>query len=152
MDRPGWDAYFMSIAEVVSTRSTCLRRHVGAVIVKNKQIVSTGYNGAPKGVTHCSETGCLREQLNIPAGEKHEICRGSHAEINAIVQAASVGSSTEGAVIYCTHQPCAFCAKAIINAGIKKVIYKEGYPDILSGELMAEAGVRVERFNPEERD
>jgi len=146
MNRPDWDVYFMSIAEVVATRSTCIRRQVGAVIVKNKQIISTGYNGAPKGIPHCFETGCMREELGIPAGERHEICRGSHAEINAIVQAASVGSSTEGAVIYCTHEPCSFCTKAIINAGIKKVIYKESYPDALSRKLLSEAGIKAERL------
>ena len=111
--RPGWDEYFMSIAAVVSTRSTCLRRHVGAVIVRDRQIVSTGYNGAPKGTPHCAVTGCLREKMGIPSGERHEICRGSHAEVNAIAQAASMGSATVDSTIYCTHEPCSFCTKAI---------------------------------------
>lgn len=137
--RPGWDSYFMSIADVVSTRSTCLRRSVGAVIVRGRQIVSTGYNGAPKGVPHCEEVGCLRERLSVPAGERHEICRGSHAEINAIAQAAAVGSSTAGGTLYCTHEPCAFCTKALINAGIIRLVFRESYPDELSRALRKEA-------------
>jgi len=127
--RPGWDSYFMSIAKVVSTRSTCLRRRVGAVLVRDRQIISTGYNGAPKGVPHCEEVGCLREELSVPSGERHEICRGSHAEINAIAQAAAVGSQTAGATLYCTHEPCAFCAKALINAGVVRIVYRKPYPD-----------------------
>jgi dCMP deaminase len=142
--RPDWDSYFMSIADVVSTRSTCLRRKVGAVIVRDRQIISTGYNGAPKGVPHCADVGCLREQLSIPPGERHEMCRGSHAEINAIAQAAAVGSSTAGATLYCTHEPCSFCAKAIINAGIVRLVFREPYPDELSRKLRKEAGLEEE--------
>ena len=144
--RPSWDSYFMQIACVVATRSTCLRRQVGSIIVKNKQILSTGYNGSPCGISHCEETGCLREKLNIPSGERHELCRGAHAEQNAIVQAAVNGVSTEGGVLYCTHHPCSTCAKMIINAGIRKVVYVDGYNDELSTELFKEAGVSVQRF------
>lgn len=148
--RPGWDSYFMSIAKVVSTRSTCLRRKVGAVLVRDRQIISTGYNGAPKGVPHCEEVGCLREELSVPSGERHEICRGSHAEINAIAQAAAVGSQTAGATLYCTHEPCAFCAKALINAGIVRIVYRKPYPDELSRRVRKEAGMDETAF-PEGR-
>lgn len=144
--RPSWDEYFMAFARLAATRSTCLRRKVGAVIVKDKHIIATGYNGAPKGVRHCSETGCLREKLNIPSGQRHELCRGLHAEQNAIIQAALHGISTEGGIIYCTNQPCIICAKMIINAGIVKVVYEEGYTDELSSEMFSEAGIIVTRL------
>ncbi|MEA3507660.1 MAG: cytidine/deoxycytidylate deaminase family protein [Synergistota bacterium] len=145
--RPGWDAYFMSIAAVVSTRSTCLRRKVGAVIVKDRRIISTGYNGAPRGVLHCAETGCLREKLGIPSGERHEICRGSHAEVNAIAQAAAVGASTSGGALYCTHEPCSFCTKAVINAGLVKIVFVRTYPDELARMLRDEAGMETVRLD-----
>ena len=141
--RPDWDNYFMAIASVVATRSTCLRRKVGAVIVRDRQIISTGYNGAPKGVPHCAEVGCLREKLRIPSGERHEICRGAHAEINAIAQAAATGSTTAGADMYCTHEPCSFCTKAMINAGIRRVHYVFPYPDPLARQLRQEAGLET---------
>ena len=147
--RPDWESYFMTLAVVAATRSTCMRRQVGAVIVKNGQIISTGYNGSPKGTPHCSETGCLREQLKIPSGERQEMCRGSHAEMNAIAQAASVGVSTEGAVLYCTHSPCAYCTKAIINAGIKRLVFLYSYPDELAEKLREEAGLQSQVFPPE---
>ena len=139
MTRPDWDSYFMEIAQVVSKRSTCLRRFVGAVLVKNKQILATGYNGTPKGLAHCAETGCLREQLKVPSGKNHELCRGIHAEQNAVIQAAVHGVSVEGATLYCTHQPCVVCTKILINAGIKKIIYANPYPDKLAEEMMAAA-------------
>ena len=142
-DRPDWHTYFMEITELVARRSTCLRRHVGAVIVKNKRMLATGYNGAPAGVTHCSETGCLRARLNVPSGERHELCRGIHAEQNAIIQAAFHGVSIQGASLYCTNQPCSICAKMIINAGISAVYYKDGYDDPMSLEMFAEVGVRL---------
>lgn len=145
--RPGWDEYFMSIAAVVATRSTCLRRHVGAVIVRDRQIVSTGYNGSPKGTPHCEETGCMREKMEIPSGERHEICRGSHAEVNAIAQAAAMGSSTADSVIYCTHEPCSFCTKAIINAGIRRIVYLNPYPDPIACLLRDEAGIDSTRMS-----
>ena len=132
--RPDWDEYFMSFAELTAKRSTCLRRQVGAVIVKDRHIIATGYNGAPKGLVHCTERkeGCLREEMKIPSGERHELCRALHAEQNAIIQAATLGQSIEGATIYITHQPCVICAKMLINAGIERIVVKEGYPDPLS--------------------
>ncbi|HHY44722.1 MAG TPA: cytidine deaminase [Firmicutes bacterium] len=145
--RPSWDEYFMELAEVVAKRSTCLRRNIGAVVVKDKRVLATGYNGAPTGLAHCSEVGCLRERLGIPSGERVEMCRGLHAEQNALVQAARYGISLEGAVIYCTNQPCVTCAKMLINAGIVKVIYKYPYPDKLAQDLLAESKVSVERLD-----
>jgi len=144
--RPSWDEYFIEIAEVVKTRSTCLRRQVGAVIVKDKQILSTGYNGAPTGLKHCEETGCLREQLEVPSGERHELCRGLHAEQNAIIQASLHGVKIEGATIYVTTQPCVVCAKMIINSGIKRVVYRGDYPDKLSARMLEESGITVQKF------
>ncbi len=141
--RPSWDEYFMDIVELVKTRSTCLRRQVGALIVKDKRILSTGYNGAPSGCSHCLERGCLREKLNIPSGQRHELCRGIHAEQNAIVQAAYSGTSVKGGTLYVTHQPCVMCAKMAINAGIKKIVFRGDYPDELSMELLEEAGIDV---------
>ena len=144
-NRPSWDEYFMEMAEVTAKRSTCLRRQVGAVIVQDKHIIATGYNGAPRGIEHCIERkgGCLREQLGVPSGEKHELCRALHAEQNAIIQAATLGQSVEGATIYVTNQPCVICAKMLINAGIEKIIVKEGYPDELAVEILEEAGIKI---------
>ncbi|MDR3588321.1 MAG: cytidine/deoxycytidylate deaminase family protein [Negativicutes bacterium] len=141
MTRPSWDEYFMDITLVVASRSTCLRRKVGAVVVKGKRLLTSGYNGAPQGLPHCGEVGCLREARGIPSGERHELCRGTHAEQNAIVQAALYGVAIDGATLYCTHQPCSGCTKMIINAGIKRIIYQEAYPDELAMELMAGAGI-----------
>lgn len=146
IERPDWDEYFMEIADVVKKRSTCLRRAVGALIVKDNRILATGYNGVPTGIEHCSVRGCLRDQLNIPSGERHELCRGTHAEQNAIVQAAYLGVSIAGATLYCTNQPCILCAKMIINAGIKRIVIKEGYPDERAEEMLTEAGLRVEKI------
>ncbi|MBQ6401935.1 MAG: dCMP deaminase family protein [Firmicutes bacterium] len=144
-NRPGWDEYFMEFAVLTARRSTCLRRQVGAVIVQDKHIVATGYNGAPRGLEHCAERkgGCLREQLGIPSGEKHELCRALHAEQNAIIQAATLGQSIEGGTIYITHQPCVICAKMIINAGIERIVVREGYPDELSVAILKEAGLKI---------
>jgi dCMP deaminase len=139
--RPSWDTYFMNITTLVAERSTCTRRAVGAIIVKDKRILSTGYNGAPTGIRHCFEVGCLRESLQVPSGERHELCRGIHAEQNAIIQAAYHGVSVKDAVLYCTNQPCAICAKMIINAGIKKIYYQSGYADALAQEMLTEAGI-----------
>ena len=133
----------MDITHLVAKRSTCIRRQVGAILVKDKRILSTGYNGAPSGVDHCLDVGCLREQKNIPSGERHELCRGSHAEQNAIVQAAAYGTSIKDAVLFCTNLPCSICIKMIINAGIKTIFYEEGYPDSLSEKLMKEAGIAL---------
>ncbi|MDA3935946.1 MAG: cytidine/deoxycytidylate deaminase family protein [Actinomycetota bacterium] len=141
MPRPSWDEYFMDITEKVSGRSTCLRRHTGAVLVKDKRILATGYNGVPKGLRHCEEVGCLREQRGIESGSNHELCRGIHAEQNAVLQAAKYGIAIDGATIYCTHQPCVLCAKILINAGVVEIVYRESYPDPLSAELLAEAGI-----------
>ncbi len=145
--RPEWDEYFMKIAELVSTRSTCLRRQVGAVLVKDKRILATGYNGAPSGITHCEITGCLREKLKVPSGERHELCRGLHAEQNVIIQAAYHGVSINGSVLYVTCYPCSICAKMIINAGIREVIIKEGYPDRMAKDFFNKAGVRVRNLS-----
>jgi dCMP deaminase len=144
MERPSWDEYFMEMALLTAKRSTCMRRNVGAVIVQDKHIIATGYNGAPKGIPHCEEIGgCLREKMNIPSGERHELCRALHAEQNAIIQAATLAQSIEGASIYITNQPCVICAKMIINAGIKRIIVREGYPDKLAVDLLAEAGLKI---------
>ena len=133
----------MKIAEEVSARSTCLRKRVGAVIVKDKRILSTGYNGAPRGIRHCLEVGCLRERMGVPSGEKHELCRGLHAEQNAVIQAALHGVSIADSTIYTTHQPCSLCAKILINAGVTEIRYLEDYTDSLADEMLAEAGVNV---------
>ncbi len=147
MPRPSWDEYFIEITKLVATRSTCLRRKVGAIFVRDRRILATGYNGAPKGLRHCEEIGCLRERLKIPSGERHELCRGVHAEQNAIVQAATSGVNLEGATLYSTTHPCILCSKLVINARAKKVIYLEGYPDQLAKEMLDEAGIVVERFD-----
>ncbi len=147
--RPSWHEYFMGICNLVATRSTCLRRQVGAVLVKEKRILCSGYNGAPKKVPHCSETGCLRAQLNIASGEKHELCRGVHAEQNAIIQAAYHGIQVNNSVLYCTNQPCSICAKIIINAGIKTIYYSHKYNDLLSLDMFDKAKVKLVCLNSE---
>ncbi len=144
--RPDWDEYFLDIAELVSRRSTCRRRSVGAVLVKDKRILTTGYNGAPTGLRHCLDLGCLREQCHVPSGERHELCRGLHGEQNAIIQAALHGVSVKGATLYCTNHPCVICAKMIINAGVLAVVFREGYSDELSEEMLGEAGVMVAKL------
>lgn len=144
--RPSWDEYFAEMLNIVKKRSTCLRRDVSAIIVKDNRIISTGYNGSPKGVKHCEELGCIREQMGVPSGQRHELCRGIHAEQNAIVQAAVYGVSIKDATIYISHSPCVLCAKMIINAGIRNVKYLEGYPDESSLEILSEAGIIVEKL------
>ncbi|MBW1646257.1 MAG: cytidine/deoxycytidylate deaminase family protein [Deltaproteobacteria bacterium] len=144
--RPDWQEYFMQIAHLVATRSTCLRRRVGALIVKENRILSTGYNGAPSGIGHCLSRGCIREAMNIPSGERHELCRGLHAEQNAIIQAAYHGVSINGADIYCTNQPCIICSKMIINAGIRKIYIADAYPDSLAEEMLQEAAIPLVRL------
>ncbi|MEG0071131.1 MAG: cytidine/deoxycytidylate deaminase family protein [Raoultibacter sp.] len=148
--RPSWDEYFMKLATEVASRTTCMRRAVGAIIVKDRRILSTGYNGVPTGIRHCNEVGCLREQLGVPSGQRHEICRGLHAEQNAIIQAARYGINIEGASIYITTQPCIVCAKMIINAGITEIVYQNPYPDELSQEMLAESGIVLRVYVPEE--
>ena len=140
-ERPSWDEYFQTITREVAARSTCLRRHVGAIIVKDKRILATGYNGAPTGLEHCITRGCLREQLGIPSGEKQELCRAAHAEQNAVIQAARYGVSIDGSTVYCTNQPCVQCAKILINAGVKEIVFENSYPDQLAEEMMAEADI-----------
>jgi dCMP deaminase len=142
--RPAWDDYFMEMAQVVRKRSTCVRRSVGAVIVLDNRIMTTGYNGVPVGIEHCGSRGCLREQMQVPSGERHELCRGLHAEQNAIIQAAYLGQRIAGATLYCTTQPCVICAKMIINAGIRRVVIKEAYPDELAEAMFREAGIQVD--------
>lgn len=144
--RPGWDEYFMTLAEQVATRATCLRRGVGAVIVKDRRILATGYNGVPSGLRHCSETGCLRQQLGVPSGQRHEICRGLHAEQNAIIQAARYGIDISDACIYITTQPCVVCAKMLINAGITEIVYQNPYSDALAMEMLEESGIKLRVF------
>ncbi|MFW5837613.1 MAG: deoxycytidylate deaminase [Desulfovibrionaceae bacterium] len=141
-----WPEYFMRIAFLVAERSTCLRRKVGAVAVKDKRILATGYNGAATGLAHCKETGCLRAKMNVPSGERHELCRGLHAEQNVIIQGALHGVSLFDAEIYCTTQPCLICTKMIINTGVSGVFFAQGYPDELAQQMMEEAGVRYELF------
>ena len=142
--RPSWDEYFMRIAREVATRATCLRRRIGAVLVLNKRLLCTGYNGPPSGLPHCEEVGCLRDQMNIPSGERHELCRGLHAEMNAFLQASRYGIRIEGATLYCTHHPCILCSKMLINAGVVRVVISDDYPDELSKQMLAAAGVTVD--------
>ncbi|HOX45326.1 MAG TPA: cytidine/deoxycytidylate deaminase family protein [Myxococcota bacterium] len=144
--RPDWDTYFMDMARLAERRSTCLRRRVGAVVAKDKMVMATGYNGTPKGVTHCEVTGCLREKLGVPSGQRHELCRGLHAEQNAIVQAAYHGVSIRGGTMYCTFRPCVICVKMIINAGLERVVFLGDYPDDLSAAMAAEAGLKMVRL------
>ncbi|PKL40591.1 MAG: cytidine deaminase [Spirochaetae bacterium HGW-Spirochaetae-1] len=142
-DRPSWDDYFMKIAEDVATRSTCIRRNVGAVVVKDKRILTTGYNGPPSGISHCTPETCLRTKFNVPSGERHELCRGLHAEQNAIIQAAYHGVQIRNGIIYVTHQPCSICTKMLINSGITKFIFNSPYVDPLADEMVKEAGIEM---------
>ena len=144
--RPSWDEYFMGIARVVAGRATCLHRQVGAVVVRDKRILATGYNGAPTGLPHCLDIGCLRDQVGARSGERQELCRASHAEQNALEQAARYGIALEGATLYSTTAPCSICAKMLVNAGIRRVVYAEDYPDLLAGEILDQAGVVAVRF------
>ena len=142
-ERPSWDDYFMRIATEVSKRSTCLRRHVGAILVLDKRILATGYNGAPTGLPHCSEVGCLRDKYDVPSGERHELCRGLHGEENALLQAARYGTRIEGAILYTTHVPCILCTKMIINAGIRRIVAAADYPDELARSMLEQAGIEL---------
>ena len=141
--RPSWNDYFLEVADLVATRSTCLRRQVGAVLVRDKRIISTGYNGAPRKLKHCSEVGCIRSENDIPSGQRYELCRGVHAEQNAIINAAYYGISTQDTVMYCTHQPCIICARIMINAGVVKVVHRGDFQDDVALELMKEAGIEL---------
>ena len=146
MSRPSWDEYFMDITSLVAKRSTCMRRKVGALLVKDRNILATGYNGAPSGIPHCIDVGCLRQEMSVPSGERHELCRGLHAEQNAIIQAAYHGVRIRGATLFCTNYPCTICIKMLINAGITRIVYQDGYSDELAKELIEQAGVEVVRF------
>ncbi len=141
--RPDWDTYFMRMASLVASRSTCLRRHVGAILVRDRRILASGYNGAPQKLDHCLDVGCLRAELGIPSGQRHELCRGIHAEQNAIIQAALFGVSTQDSVLYCTTKPCIICTKMLINAGVKRFVVGELYPDDLADGFVKEAGIEL---------
>jgi len=144
--RPSWDEYFLEMARLVAKRSTCLRRSVGAVLVKDKRILATGYNGAPKGLGHCLDIGCLREKLKIPSGQRHELCRALHAEQNALIQASLYGISVRDSTLYSTCQPCVICAKMLINAGINEIVIADGYPDRMAMDFLKQAKIRVRRL------
>jgi len=146
MTRPEWDEYFLKITRDVSERATCVKRKVGAIIVKENHILTTGYNGTPKGFTHCTEETCIRKQMNVPSGQRHELCRGLHAEQNAIIQAAWHGVKIEGGTMYCTYQPCAICVKMLINAGIRKLVYAGGYPDELAQQMLKDSRLPVVKY------
>ena len=150
-----WDKRFMEMAELISTWSSCYRagRSIGCVIVKNKRIMTTGYNGAPAGIKTCVERGeCLRDKLGIASGTQQEICYATHAEQNAIIQAAKLGVSIDGATLYCTHQPCTICSKMIVNAGIKRIIYKNGYPDEFAVDIIRQSGIEMKRYDELENE
>lgn len=144
--RPPWDQYFMEIAALVGRRATCVKRTVGAIIVKDNRILSTGYNGAPKGMKHCAEVGCIRKEMSLPSGQRHELCRGLHAEQNAIIQAAVHGVKIDGGTLYCTYQPCVICAKMMINAGIKRLVFRGNYPDELAMNMLKESKMKVDHL------
>jgi len=145
---PGWDEYFIGIVRQVARRSTCLRRGVGAILVRDKRILTTGYNGPPRGLEHCDKVGCLREQRGVASGERHELCRGIHAEMNAILQGAIHGVSIRGATLYCTNHPCILCAKMLINCGVERIVTCGDYPDDLAKEMLEAAGIQVEVVIP----
>ena len=151
--RPSWNEYFMKLVKSVAARSTCARhnRQVGSILVRGKRILATGYNGAPSGMKHCLEIGCIRDKLKIPSGTRHEICRAIHSEQNAVIQCAVYGVSSKGSTLYVTHQPCTICAKILINAGVKRIIYEKPYPDEFSQSLLKEAGVKLEQWRPKKK-
>ena len=144
--RPSRDEYFLDVARLVAKRATCLRRSVGAVLVKDKRILATGYNGAPSGLKHCADVGCMRQKLKIPSGERHELCRALHAEQNALIQASLYGISVKGSILYATCQPCVICAKMLINAGIKEIVIAGAYPDKLAADFLKEAGIKIKKI------
>jgi dCMP deaminase len=147
MKRPSWDEYFLDVAGLVARRSTCLRRNVGAVLVKDKRILATGYNGAPAGLKHCLDVGCMRQKLNIPSGQRHELCRALHAEQNALIQASLYGISVKESTLYATCQPCVICAKMLINAGIKEIVVADGYPDKMAMDFLKQAKIKVRKVS-----
>ena len=149
--RPLWDDYFMELAKLVATRSTCLRHAVGAILVRDKRILATGYNGAPRGLAHCLEIGCLRDKLKIPSGTRAEICRAIHAEQNALIQCAVYGVRSEGSMIYTTHEPCSVCCKLLISAGVKRIVFDVPYPDKFAQSLLKEAKIKVEKWSAKQK-
>jgi len=149
--RPSWDEYFLDVANIVATRSTCLRRKVGAVIVKDKRILATGYNGVPSGLRHCLDVGCIRDKLKIPSGERHELCRGLHAEQNAILQAVVHHIDIKDSILYITNQCCIICAKMLINAQVKEIVISAGYPDKLARDMLEEAKVKIRLLKPKKK-
>ena len=152
LNRPDWDTYFMEITHIVASRSSCLRRQVGAILVKDRRIITTGYNGAPAGMAHCGDLGgCLRMKMGFPSGAGHEYCRALHAEQNAIIQAAIMGVSIDGATLYCTHSPCALCAKMLIAGGVKRIVFTGAYPDSYALSLFDEAGVPLEQYDDKKK-
>jgi len=153
--RPDYDTYFMQMAKLADTRSTCFRRQVGAVIVRDHHVIATGYNGNPRGFAHCEDIGCIREELQVPSGQNHELCTGLHAEQNALLQAAKFGQAVEGGTMYTTVFPCVICVKMVINAGLVEVVYEEGYPDPLGAWMLARSNLLVRRSGnaqPEPKD
>lgn len=149
--RPSWDDYFMRLAKLAAVRATCLRHKVGAVLVRDKRILATGYNGAPPGMVHCLEVSCVRDKLKIPSGTRAEICRAVHAEQNTIIQCAVYGVSSNGSTLYTTHQPCTICTKILIAGGVKRIVYEEPYPDKFAQSLLKETGVKIKRWFPKEK-
>ncbi len=145
-NRPSWEDYFLEMAELVSRRSTCLRRKVGAVAVRDKRILATGYNGAPSGLAHCNDIGCIREKLKIPSGERQELCRGLHAEQNVIIQAVIHKADLKDSIFYVTNQPCVTCTKMLISVGIKEIVAAGGYPDQLARRMLKEAGIKLKQL------
>lgn len=145
--RPSWDKYFLEMTKLVAKRATCLRRRVGAILVKDKRILATGYNGAPRGLSHCLDIGCIREELKIPSGERQELCRALHAEQNVLIQASLYGISVRDSTLYATNQPCAICAKMLINAGVKEIVTCGDYPDKLSSKFLKEAKIKIRKIN-----
>ena len=151
-DRPAWDDYFMEITHVVAKRSTCLRRQVGALLVSDRRILATGYNGAPKGLAHCGELGgCYREKLGVPPGQRQEICRAVHAEQNAVAQAAVHGVKLDNVTCYVTIQPCVTCTKLLINASVVRIVYEGDYPDEMALQMLQEAAVELVRYQPPQK-
>jgi len=152
-ERESWDDYFMKLTALVASRSTCLRRHIGALLVREQRILATGYNGAPPGLPHCLDTGCLRQQMHIPSGERSELCRAVHAEQNALLQCARFGLPTEGATLYCTHFPCSHCVKSLLSVRIWRIVYGEDYEDVLAKDLLEQAGAALvaEPWTPQKR-
>jgi dCMP deaminase len=151
-NRPTLDEYFMKMAYLARERSTCLRRKVGAIMVKDARVLSTGYNGAPKGLPHCAEVGCLREKRDVPSGQRHELCRGVHAEQNAVIQASVFGVSIRGGTLYVTNHPCSVCAKILLNADVAEIVYAEGYADELAQELLNESNIKIRKFSLKEKE